>query len=151
MYDADNDGGIQFYQQATRSTRTMPHINEMMPSKYLKGTDIEEDTLVTVAGIDQMDVGTEDKPQMKWVMMFKELEKPMVLNSTNIQLAAKICGSEDSDEWVGKRLVLYFDPSIMFKGEMKGGLRLRAAKVTKPAKPKLAAQAVADMDDDIPF
>lgn len=132
----------------------MPRIGEMVQSKYLKQDDVPDPVIVTVQGVKQVNVAKEGaEPEMKWAIKFSEFELPMVLNSTNIHLAAKITGSDDTDDWKGKELVLYSDPNVSFGGKLVGGLRFRGQE--KVAIKKLAAvgggNAVADMDDDIPW
>ena len=108
----------------------MPHINEMKgPSKYLSKEDVGRGALVTVKGIEQRNVAREgDSPEFRWLMHFMEGNKPLVLNSTNIQLTARICGSENTDDWTGKQLVLYTDPNVSYAGKLVGGIRIRAPK-----------------------
>ncbi len=113
----------------------MPNVNEMLPSSYLKKEDCDPPILVTIADIKQENLAMEGKPsELKWVMFFAEHEKGIVLNSTNIQLAASICASQNTDDWIGKRIVLYSDPNVSFGGKLVGGIRIRAAKLG-PAKP----------------
>lgn len=123
----------------------MPKIGEMIESKYLKKEDIHEgEAVVTVAGVKQGNIAMDDQPQeLKWMIKFQEFAKPMVLNSTNIQLLAKACGSDDTDEWTGKKVVLYVDDNVSFGGKLVGGLRIRAIK-------KKSA-ALAELEDDVPF
>jgi hypothetical protein len=89
----------------------------------------------------------------------------MVLNTTTIRVLEKAFGP-DSDDWAGKKVVLYTDPNVSFKGQVVGGLRLRPLKTPAPAKPaatskaKAAAQPAAEpetqaamdemFDDEIP-
>jgi hypothetical protein len=118
----------------------MPKINEMLPSNYLKQSDFDQDYIVTIRSIEQRNIAMDGKPeQLKWLAFFEEFDKPMVLNSTNIQLMAKACGSEDSDDWVGKQVIVYTDPNVSFGGELVGGLRVKPARVAPPARPKAAA------------
>ena len=129
----------------------MPTISQMIESKYLKQGDIEEETEVTIAKIGQLNVAREDEqPEMKWAVRFEELKKPMILNSTNIQLLAKACGSEDTDDWIGKKVVIFADPNVSFGGKLVGGLRVKLPikKKTTEGKP---ANKFDDMEDDIPF
>ena len=141
----------------------MPTISEMLPSSYLKKEDCDPAILVTISEIKHENLAMEGKPpELKWVMMFVEQEKGIVLNSTNIQLAASICASQDTDDWIGKKIVLYSDPNISFQGKLVGGIRIRAPKSGgKPVQPSIAnadpkevnrrAQEIADMESDIPF
>ncbi|HXI50305.1 MAG TPA: hypothetical protein VNH84_02335, partial [Candidatus Saccharimonadales bacterium] len=92
-------------------------------------------------------------PMMKWCLTFIELEKPLVLNSTNIQVCQNICGSDDTDHWIGKRIVLYDDPNVSYQGKLVGGIRVRAprpgAKLPSPVSHR--AEVPVFTDDDIPF
>jgi hypothetical protein len=123
-------------------------ISEMLPSRFLKKEDVPQPVLVTIANITE-EIVDKDTGETKFAMHLQEFERPLLLNSTNIQLAAAICGSDDTDDWSGQKVVLYSDPSIMFAGKITGGLRLRQPKNQKPAKPApKPAGGVAEMDDD---
>lgn len=133
----------------------MAKIGEMIDSKYLKQSDVEEDTVVTVEKVGKANVAREgDEPEYKWLIRFTEFKKPMVLNSTNIKRLAKACASEDTDDWIGKQVVLYVDPDVEFGGNVVGGLRVRAHKTApqpKQVMPKPTGGKFDDMADDIPF
>ncbi len=127
----------------------MPKISEMRESKFLKKEDVGAGALGTIESVVQMNVAMEGASQeLKWCMTFHEMEKPLVLNSTNIQLTAKICGSEDTDDWTGKRIVLYTDPNVSYAGKLIGGIRVRAPKPSAAAPPAPVAPLT---HDDIPF
>ncbi len=130
----------------------MAKTSEMREGKFLKQTDVGRGALATIDRCVQMNVAKEGAdPEMKWCLTFQELEKPLVLNSTNIQLCEKIFGSDETDDWHGKRIVLYTDPNVSFQGKLVGGIRVRAPKPTTPP-PPAARVAVPDYDDsDIPF
>lgn len=140
----------------------------MRESKFLKKEDCEPALLATVKSVFQENVAKEGAPEeLKWCIEFREIEKPMVLNSTNTQLIAKICGSEETDDWTGKQVVLYNDPSVSFAGKVMGGIRVRAprnrpnpqvappAATDKPQGPRTPeptpAPASPIEDDDVPF
>ena len=137
----------------------MPKTSEMRESKFLKQTDVGAGTLFTVESIEQHNVAKDGAdPELKWCMTFAEGDKPLVLNSTNIQLCQNIFGSDDTDDWVGKKVVLYSDPTVSFQGKLVGGIRVRVPKVAKPAaaskpvlKPKPTPEPVEAGDDDSPF
>ena len=84
----------------------------------------------------------------------------MVLNSTNIHNCAQACNSQDTDDWVGKKVVLYEDPNVSFGGKLVGGIRLRAPIAqAAPVVPQRKVQAeqpaghksFTDMESDVPF
>jgi hypothetical protein len=113
----------------------MPNINQMMPSKYLKKEDFPTPALVTIRSFTHDNVAQQGQPEeKKWVMHFNEFENGMVMNSTNLQLAAQALGSEETDEWVGKQIVVFSDPNVSFGGKLIGGIRIRAVK-RRPAAP----------------
>jgi hypothetical protein len=146
----------------------MPKIHEMLESKFLKKEDVGEGALMTISEVVQKNVAKQGAdPEMKWCLLFEEEDKPLVLNSTNIQLCQKIFESDDTDYWLGKQIVLYTDPTVSFQGKVIGGIRVRKPK-TKPVavaaaptrtppvrRPAAAAAAVAvepeAEEDPVPF
>ena len=143
----------------------MPHINEMKKSSFLKKEDCGAGILVTIKEVVQENVAKEGAPEeLKWCCFFNELEKPMVLNSTNVQLIAQITKQENTDNWPGWKVVLFNDPSVSYSGKMIGGIRVRAPRgqaakkaapvqASVPAAPAPApAAALAEPEaDDVPF
>ena len=143
----------------------MAKVSEMRESKFLKQTDVGAGALFTVESCEQHNVAKDGAdPELKWCLTFAECDKPLVLNSTNIQLCQNIFASDDTDDWVSKRIVLYAGPNVSFQGKLVGGIRVRAQKVKTAAVPtsaltktKPAPMAVAEPEgesvylDDIPF
>ena len=134
-------------------------IGEMKPSKYVKKEDVEDGVIVTIKSISEDNVAMEnEEPEMKFILHFAEDIKPLVMNWTNIQLCAKATGSEDTDDWKGKKIVLYNDPNVSFGGNITGGVRIRSAeqKAPKPAPAKGYDEKNPppigeDPSDEIPF
>ena len=121
-------------------------ISNMKQSRYLKAADVDPERVVTIKAVAQENVGPESGPeQIKWVLHTHELDKALVLNWTNIQLIARVTGSQDTDHWPGKQIILWNDESVQFHGEIVGGVRVRQA----PKKP--TPVEAAPFDDDIPF
>ena len=118
----------------------------MIPSSYLKQSDFTEGGfIVTINHLKQENVAPDDKPvENKWVLFFKEFDKGLVLNTVNINAAAAATGSDDTDNWVGKEVIVHVDPSISYGGKVTGGLRIR--KHSEPAAPSRREPAAADND-----
>jgi len=94
----------------------------------------EVGVLVTICGCQQANVAVEGAdPEMKWTLTFTELDKPLVLNKTNIEACADTCGSDDTKDWFGLKVVLFEDPNVSFGGKRVGGIRVRKPRtqVTK--------------------
>jgi len=99
--------------------------SDAFPSPYLSRDDVVNPVVATVADVRPQSVrgehGTEDKP----VMFFQERQmKPFILNSTNWKTIRTTYGDE-SDEWIGKPIEIYFDPGVLFGDNQVGGLRVR--------------------------
>lgn len=128
----------------------MAKTSEMIPSNYLKQSDFPEDYIVTVTKVERKNIAMEGKQaEYKWLMSFKEFDKPMVLNSTNIHAMEKACGSDDTDHWIGKEVIVYVDENVSFGGELVGGLRIKKHKAaTQPTAPRTPGRAAATVSDD---
>lgn len=126
-------------------------VSELKKSKFLTQKDVEPPVLVTMQRCEEVNVAKEGADEeMRWALYFSELEKPLILNSTNGQIIAAMTGSEDSEDWYGKKVVLYHDPNVSFGGKLVGGIRCRAPR----NQPKAAIpEPVREVDDDssIPF
>lgn len=131
----------------------MPKASQMIESKYLRKEDLDgSEVIVTITKIGQGNVAMEDQPQdLKWMIRFKEFPKPMVLNSTNIQLLVKACDSDDTDDWLGKEVILYVDDNVSFGGKLVGGIRIKSAKPAAAPRRVGNVENFDDMKDDIPF
>ena len=115
--------------QTERNKKMSPNINDMRETKYVSQNDVDPAVLVTIAKITEEDVSLDNEPtDKKWTVHFKEDIKPLVLNWTNLNLIAIIVGSESTEDWIGKQIVLWRDKNIMFKGELKGGIRVREVR-----------------------
>jgi len=101
-------------------------IDQLHPSKYLKGADVTPPVVATMSRvtIEKM-TDNDNETEEKGILSFLGGRlKPMPLNWTNLTFLGKTFGN-NSDAWQGKQVEIYFDPSIMAFGEVKGGIRLR--------------------------
>lgn len=96
-------------------------------SKFLKHQELEgKDWVVTISGVERQEIENRDKTkERKFVLFFKEHDKGMILNSTNIGTLTTLFGSDDSDQWVGKRVTLYEKDDVEMGGKLVSGLRIR--------------------------
>lgn len=118
-------------------------VSEMITSKFLRKEDVDDDIVVTIKNLKLEDMPG-DSGDQRYVVYFRELPKGLCLNTTMIRVLEKAYGG-DSDDWLGKRVTLYVDPSVSFKGQVVGGLRVRPQKVSKAPEP------VEEFDDNIPL
>jgi hypothetical protein len=115
-------------------------IGAAFPSNYLKKEDCGNGIIVTVKDIRVEDVGGNGDPQdSKPVVHFHESDKGMVINRTNAEIMTQVMGTDDTDGWIGKQIVLYNEPNIWFGSKQTGGIRVRPA-TGQPA-PQVPGQA----------
>ena len=106
--------------------------SEAFPTKYLSKDDIHAPTVGVIERIVNETLGTGDDQEIKPIMYFSSgLPKPMVVNTTNWTNVEAVYGDE-SDNWVGKTIEVWVDPSVVYGGKRIGGLRLRAPAVNHP-------------------
>jgi hypothetical protein len=123
----------------------MPKIK--VESKYLSEEDIPDgDLIATITDVQKQTVGQGEKAQQKWILFFKEQKKGLVLNSTNIKTLTTLFHSDDSDDWMGQKIAVWYNPDVEMMGEIVGGLRIRAklpaGAAKKPVGDKYAIDAL---------
>lgn len=129
------------------------NISQLKQSNFLTRAEVGKGMLLTIRQINQENVAKQGAPEeLRWCLHFEEVEKPMVLNSTNGQIIAGITKSEDTDSWPGQKIVAYDDPNVSFGGKLVGGIRVRAPRnQPAPTTAKPAAPVAAPESDDVPF
>jgi hypothetical protein len=136
--------------------------SELKQSKYMKKEDCGDDgILVTIKALKQENVAPDNKPpEEKWILFFEGEHKPLVLNGTNTKLIEKALGSDETDDWIGREIVLFNDENVEYMGEVVGGVRCDVTRTKRyhakgntkqvPAKPG-TPKSFEDMADDVPF
>ncbi len=133
------------------------NVSEISNFKFLKKDDVMPDVLLTIKCVEKVNVAKDnEKPEFKAAIYFNEVEKPMVLNQTNGNRAAVFLGSTETNDWLGKKVVVFYDPLVEYSGKITGGIRLRAPKNQDAAPTQAAAAQKAPAPagiepDDIPF
>ena len=113
--------------------------SEVFPT-LLKGKEITAPKQCRVRSVEKMTMGDDTFP----VLYVEGNGKGIRLNKTNWNTMEEMCQSDNSDDWVGAEVVVYFDPDVEYPiGTRIGGIRLRAPVAT----PALAAQP----EEEIPF
>jgi hypothetical protein len=121
------------------------NINQAFPSKYIKASDLKDQThVVKIADVKIEEVG--QNKETKPVAYFEGKAKGMVLNKTNSRKIASLAGSPETEDWVGVEVAIY-PTETEFGGESVECIRIKAPKGTRTVTPDAAAVA----DSDIPF
>lgn len=122
-------------------------LSEVYPSKFLKGDDIEQETPVTITKLVFEKMKDEDgREEEKPVLLFKGVDKGLVLNKTNATRIADQHGDE-TDLWTGKRITLTTESVTAF-GKTQWAIRV---KPERPATGKGIKPLVADDSGEPPF
>ena len=116
------------------------NMNEMYPSRYLKATDLDAATVLTISNVVLEEVG-QDKKKMP-VVFFKGMKKGLALNKTNATTITKLAGSPDTDSWIGTRITL-FPTEVNFKSDLVPALRVSSTPPKTVAKAAPAPKAPA--------
>lgn len=122
------------------------NINEMYPSKYVKGQDLQGKAhTLTIARLasEKMSPRPGTPPADKWVIYFTETDKGIILNRTNAETIALLYG--DTNNWTGKRITIYPE-SVTIAGKAQIAIRMRAPK-GQPA-PQHVPPATTPPDED---
>ena len=133
----------------------MANIHDAFPSNYLKASDLKGlQPVVTIDRVEFEPVGR--SREMKPVLYFAGKDKGMVLNKTNANKIAELCGSPETEQWRSCRVRL-FVTHVEYQGETMEGIRIKAAPAlaqpvaAPPPPPPPVEESAGLTDDDIPF
>ncbi len=133
--------------------------NEAFQSNWLKAEDLQNKRVaVTVEDVSLEELEFQGKTERKPVMRFHAKDKALVLNRTNWNRLADFLGSDDSDDWVGKTIVLGVE-KVDFQGKRVPAIRVLglarpvAQPQPEPPPPEIPVETEEFHagDDDVPF
>ena len=120
--------------------------NDRFPGKYLKASDLDGDTLATIARVSEELLGEEREP--KPVAYFREEHlKPYPLNRTNWDFCAALSGKPDDQQWSGLPVLLR-TTRVMFRKELVETIRFAAPPATKRQTTPRPSSPVPNEPDD---
>lgn len=121
---------------------------DAFPSQRLKAEDIKGHRVtVTIEDIKVEKVGQDDDQKEKPVAYFLGKEKALVLNVTNWARLEEFLGSDESDDWIGKLVVLGTE-RVDFQGKRVDAIRVIG--VPGQSKPEPVPEPESE-DDSVPF
>lgn len=96
---------------------------------------VDRTFLVTIRDCKMEQIKSKKGVEAHGVLYFDEDIKPLILNITNGKRIAKLYGKQ-VEGWVGKQIMLYYDPNVYFGRDKVGGVRVDdPKKVLPPAVP----------------
>lgn len=98
--------------------------------------DDDKDMVLTINDVkNEVVTGENGKKETCVVIYFKENQKPLIANKTNLKTIEKLYKTPYIDEWKGRAISLYIDHNVRFGKEIVDGLRIR------PTIPKVSVNA----------
>jgi hypothetical protein len=99
-------------------------IGEMFPSPHLTEFDLDGPTVVTVSAIAKEGLSPDsENPDFHWVIKFKESQlQPLNLTYSRAIVLRRILESGNTDDWIGRKIVLEPDPFMYMNGP---GIRIK--------------------------
>ena len=126
--------------------------SKLIHSSYFKKTDFDDvdDIPLVIASVEQTELTDKktNETRLRLQLLFEGEDKKVGLNQGNLKLLIQSYGKKTSG-WIGKPVILYWDPGVVFAGELVGGLRLRVPR-TRTAKPAPQPKVV-DPSSAVPF
>ena len=120
---------------------------EQYPSKYLKAADLGDGNITgTITAYKVEVVGQGSNQEDRLVLEFREsVPKPLVMNRTNCEAVEKLAGTDDTEQWIGRKVVLYAAETT-FQGKVVPCVRIKAPKPANKPAPVAAPPADDDVD-----
>jgi hypothetical protein len=99
--------------------------------KFLKSDDIfgvqkEFGVIEVIKDFTESDVSRSDDPtsEIKPILHFMGDLKPMVLNTTNLNMILALFHTDDESKIIGQKIGIYVDDRVSYQGKLVKGLRL---------------------------
>lgn len=123
----------------------MPKLNDVFGGNFLKAEDLGGRAVAVT--IEEVEVKDFDDGK-KLILSFAGKDKKLVCNRTNASIIEEVTGCSDTDDWVGKKVVLVVK-KVEFQGKLVPAIRvdLNAA----PQRSVSAPTQEATDGDSVPF
>lgn len=114
----------------------MADYETLYPGRFLKKEALPAPKMIRIVAVTSTDLEN-DKGAMEQKVTVKykaaDGEGEIVWCKTNAALTAAALGTRDYEQWIGKVITIFHDPSVRFGGKNVGGVRVFGAPtMTKP-------------------
>ena len=119
---------------------------------FIGGTFIKKEDLAagpqrfTIQGVSKTTFEAKNGQPAEDVLQLELDERQFSLNKTNIKILIGAHGGK-TDGWIGKSVILYVDPNVMFGGRLVGGVRVQIPDQTVDE--ELAVDLAEAMSDSV--
>lgn len=124
----------------------MAKVTQFLSGNFIKSDDVKAAPIVADIVNTKISEFTDAKTKkteqkLTLVLIVKGEEKQLTINNSIIKALIAAFGDDD-DNWKGRRIVIYHDPSVLFGGKAVGGVRVKVPGVkTEADKAREAAEA----------
>jgi hypothetical protein len=153
---------MEDFVETDAATPTEADLNQVYGSKFLSAADVGDQkirTEIEQVWKEHLRNGDGTK-RVRFVVRLSGIDKPMVLNMTNINALIDKLGRNPAN-WKGAPIGIYVDPNVTYGGKRVAGLGLRVlgpVSTLKPVAPPVSPEppqhdgaGIEDMSDSIPF
>lgn len=104
----------------------IPNMDRLRQGGLIKGDTLRRAPLtltvknVSTTNFNQPNGQKEKKP----TLTFNECEDKLALNKFNVTAMYLITRSDETDDWIGTKIDVYFDPDVFYNEEQVGGVRI---------------------------
>jgi hypothetical protein len=87
------------------------NVNQMFPSRFLRGAELQGPVTVTIQRIGQEEVYKPGKGKEScWILYAERASRGVVLSKSLAESIAQALGESDTDQWPGRQVTLYPQP-----------------------------------------
>lgn len=120
------------------------------PSKYLKADDLGgKDVAVRIASVGLEEFDGERGSEQKLIIAFSGKDKKLVCNKTNAKTISKVLGSDETDDWIGKSIIIG-PREVEFQGDVVWSIRVSLKLPGGAPKPKAPEPDAYDAQPEAP-
>ena len=120
---------------------------------WLKAEDLVESDDITLT-IEGVEIKAFDDGKSKAILTFGGTDKRLVVNKTNALMISEVCGSKNTDKWIGKPITLY-TTKVEYAGKLQDGIRVRPPQKKKTGKKpewhRGNDEPPDELNDEVPF
>lgn len=97
--------------------------------KYFSSKSVQEKPFtLTILDCKEIEIQSEgEAAQKKTALFFEEDPRGLVLNKGRAEKLVELFGSDESDEWIGRKIKIVYDKNVKFKGKPIGGIAIQPA------------------------
>lgn len=102
-------------------------VSEMYPKKFATGEDLagkEATLIISSIELESMRPDPRAAEVQKYVLYFEKAQRGIILNRTIAEQIAQAVGSDESDDWIGKKITLFPLPMVV-AGKNRVAIRVK--------------------------